>query len=96
MSEFWALMEQEFGQGYAALVAQDQALGSLGSRTVEQALDLIAAKAGKSPAKKKAAPKAKAATAAKKPAAKKTTAKKPAAKTAAKAKASAPRSVALK
>ena len=64
--------------------------------TVEQALDLIAAKAGKSPAKKKAAPKAKAATAAKKPAAKKTTAKKPAAKTAAKAKASAPRSVALK
>ncbi|OLT23292.1 signal transduction histidine kinase [Ornithinimicrobium sp. CNJ-824] len=38
LSEFWALMEQEFGQGYAALVAQDQALGSLGSRTVEQAL----------------------------------------------------------
>ncbi|HSP60943.1 MAG TPA: DUF3046 domain-containing protein [Ornithinimicrobium sp.] len=38
LSEFWALMEQEFGQGYAALVAQGQALGSLGSRTAEQAL----------------------------------------------------------
>ena len=42
--------------------------------TVEQALDLIAAKAGKSPAKKKAAPKAKAAP--KKPAAKKAPARK--------------------
>ncbi|MTE00898.1 type I DNA topoisomerase [Paracoccus sp. YIM 132242] len=44
--------------------------------TVEQALELIAAKAGKSPVRKKAAPKAKAATLAKKPAAKKTAAKK--------------------
>lgn len=38
LSEFRALMEQEFGQGYAALVAQEQALGSLDSRTAERAL----------------------------------------------------------
>ncbi|WP_103172264.1 type I DNA topoisomerase [Paracoccus sp. SY] len=50
--------------------------------TVEQALELIAAKAGKSPAKKKAAPKAKAA--AKKPAAKKAPTQKSSAKKAAK------------
>ncbi len=48
------------------------------SVTLEQALEWIAAKAAKKPAKKKAAPKKKAA--AKKPAAKKTAAKKPAAK----------------
>ncbi|SNR37921.1 type I DNA topoisomerase [Paracoccus sediminis] len=44
--------------------------------TIEKALELIAAKAGKSPAKKKAAPKAKTATATKKPAAAKAVAKK--------------------
>ncbi|MGD8148479.1 DUF3046 domain-containing protein [Ornithinimicrobium sp. Y1694] len=38
LSEFWALMEQEFGRGYAAVVASTQSLGSLGGRTVDQAL----------------------------------------------------------
>lgn len=38
LSEFWALMEQEFGRGYAAVVAQTQSLGTLGGRTAEQAL----------------------------------------------------------
>lgn len=38
VSEFWALMEQEFGRGYAAVVASTQSLGSLQGRTVDQAL----------------------------------------------------------
>lgn len=39
LSEFWALMEQEFGRGYAAVVASTQSLGSLGGRTAEQAIE---------------------------------------------------------
>lgn len=39
LSEFWALMEQEFGRGYAAVVARSHALDALGSRTAEEALD---------------------------------------------------------
>jgi hypothetical protein len=38
-SEFWALMEQEFGSGYARVVASTQSLGSIGGRTVHDALD---------------------------------------------------------
>ncbi|SOC55380.1 DUF3046 domain-containing protein [Ornithinimicrobium cerasi] len=38
LSEFWSLMEQEFGRGYAAIVADQRVLGSLGGRTVDQAL----------------------------------------------------------
>lgn len=39
LSEFWALMEQEFGQGYAAIVASHQHLGSLDGRTADQAIE---------------------------------------------------------
>jgi hypothetical protein len=39
LSEFWALMEQEFGAGYAAIVARSHALGPLQGRTVEVALE---------------------------------------------------------
>lgn len=39
VSEFWALMEQEFGQGYAGIVADQRVLGSLGGRTVDQAIE---------------------------------------------------------
>ena len=39
VSEFWALMEQEFGRGYAAVVASTQSLGSLSGRTAEQAIE---------------------------------------------------------
>ncbi len=38
LSEFWALMEQEFGVGYATIVAQTHTLGALGGRTSAQAL----------------------------------------------------------
>lgn len=38
LSDFWALMEQEFGPGYAAIVARTQPLTSLGSRTAEEAM----------------------------------------------------------
>lgn len=39
VSEFWALMEQEFGRGYAAIVADQRVLGSLDGRTVDQAIE---------------------------------------------------------
>lgn len=39
LSEFWSLMEQEFGSGYAAVVAGNHALNSLGGRTVDEALE---------------------------------------------------------
>jgi hypothetical protein len=39
LSEFWALMEQEFGTGYAAVVADTHSLGVLGGRTPAQALE---------------------------------------------------------
>ena len=38
LSEFWALMEQEFGTGYAGVVARTQSLRSLGDRTAEEGL----------------------------------------------------------
>lgn len=38
LSELWVLLEQEFGRGYAAVVAEQQVLTSLGGRTVDQAL----------------------------------------------------------
>ncbi len=37
-SDFWRLMEDEFGAGYARSVARDQVLAALGGRTAEQAL----------------------------------------------------------
>ncbi|MDO5626687.1 MAG: DUF3046 domain-containing protein [Mobilicoccus sp.] len=38
-SEFWTLMSDEFGEVYARVVASDQHLGSLGDRTVAEAID---------------------------------------------------------
>ncbi|PZU50478.1 MAG: DUF3046 domain-containing protein [Arsenicicoccus sp.] len=38
LSEFWALVEQEFGAGYGAVVTRTQTLGSLGGRTADDAL----------------------------------------------------------
>lgn len=38
LSEFWDLMEQEFGAGYAGVVARTQSLGSLQGRTVDEAM----------------------------------------------------------
>ncbi|WP_076261057.1 DUF3046 domain-containing protein [Intrasporangium flavum] len=38
MSHFWTLMDDEFGEGYARSLARDHVLGSLGGRTVDQAL----------------------------------------------------------
>jgi hypothetical protein len=37
-SEFWRLMDEEFGAGYARTVARDQVVAALGGRTAEQAL----------------------------------------------------------
>ena len=39
LSEFWALMEHEFGAGYAPVLARDLVLGSLGHRPAAEALD---------------------------------------------------------
>lgn len=39
LSEFWALMEHEFGAGYAPVLARDLVLGSLDHRTAAEALD---------------------------------------------------------
>lgn len=39
LSEFWALMEQEFGPGYAGVVARTQSLRSLEGRTADDALE---------------------------------------------------------
>lgn len=38
LTEFWARMEQAFGEGYADSVARDQVLAGLGGRTVREAL----------------------------------------------------------
>jgi hypothetical protein len=38
LTEFWARMRKQFGEGYAESVAKDQVLPGLGSRTVDQAL----------------------------------------------------------
>lgn len=37
-SEFWQLMEDEFGVGYARSVARDQVVAALGGRTADEAL----------------------------------------------------------
>lgn len=39
LTEFWARMEQTFGEAYAESVARDQVLSGLGGRTVREALD---------------------------------------------------------
>lgn len=39
LSEFWALMEQEFGPGYAAIVARSHTLGALDGRTAAEAIE---------------------------------------------------------
>jgi Protein of unknown function (DUF3046) len=37
-SEFWELMRDEFGAGYAATLAREHVVSGLGERTAEQAL----------------------------------------------------------
>ena len=39
MSDFWALMDDEFGAAYAHSLARDHVLGALGNRTPLQALE---------------------------------------------------------
>lgn len=39
LSEFRALMEQEFGPGYAAQVARSHSLGVFGGRTADEAIE---------------------------------------------------------
>ena len=39
MSDFWRLMEDEFGAAYAHSLARDHVLGALGNRTSLQALE---------------------------------------------------------
>jgi hypothetical protein len=39
LTDFWTRLEQAFGPGYAASIAADQVLPTLGGRTIEQALD---------------------------------------------------------
>ncbi len=39
LTEFWARLEEVFGPGYAASVAQDQVLTQLDGRTITQALE---------------------------------------------------------
>lgn len=38
LTDFWQRLEQVFGPGYAASVASDQVISTLGGRTIEQAL----------------------------------------------------------
>lgn len=37
--EFWALVEEVFGEGYGRTLAADQVLGALGNRTAAQAIE---------------------------------------------------------
>jgi hypothetical protein len=39
LSDFWRLMDDEFGAGYARSLARDHVLGALGNRTPAQALE---------------------------------------------------------
>ena len=39
MSDFWRLMDDEFGSAYAHSLARDHVLGALGNRTPLQALE---------------------------------------------------------
>lgn len=38
-SEFWTLVDDEFGRGYGRTLVRDHVLGALGQRTAEQALE---------------------------------------------------------
>jgi hypothetical protein len=38
LTDFWSRLEEVFGPGYAASVAEDQVLPQLGGRTIRQAL----------------------------------------------------------
>ena len=38
LTVFWGLMREQFGEAYAASVAQDHVLAGVGGRTVNQAL----------------------------------------------------------
>jgi Protein of unknown function (DUF3046) len=38
LTEFWARMREQFGEGYAESVAKDYVLSGLGGRTVTKAL----------------------------------------------------------
>jgi hypothetical protein len=38
LTDFWERLEQAFGPGYAASVAEDQVIPQLGGRTIKQAL----------------------------------------------------------
>ena len=38
LTEFWARMREQFGDGYAESVAKDYVLSRLGGRTVDKAL----------------------------------------------------------
>ncbi|WP_407342390.1 DUF3046 domain-containing protein [Pengzhenrongella phosphoraccumulans] len=37
--EFWALVDEVFGEAYGRTLASDQVIGALGSRTAEQAIE---------------------------------------------------------
>lgn len=39
LSEFWTLMDEEFGATYARLLARTHVLGALGGRTADEALE---------------------------------------------------------
>ncbi|HYO18656.1 MAG TPA: DUF3046 domain-containing protein [Dermatophilaceae bacterium] len=39
ISDFWRLMDDEFGAAYARSLARDHVLGALGNRTPQQALE---------------------------------------------------------
>jgi len=39
MSDFWRLMDDEFGAAYARALARDHVLGALGNRTLLEALE---------------------------------------------------------
>lgn len=39
LSEFWALMDQEFGSAYARTLARSHAIHAFGDRTAEEAIE---------------------------------------------------------
>ena len=39
LSDFWRLMDDEFGSAYSRVLASDLVLGSLGGKTAEEALE---------------------------------------------------------
>lgn len=39
VSEFWTLMDDEFGPGYARSLGRDLALSAMGSRSAQEALE---------------------------------------------------------